>query len=125
MRLINRHILAAEAYEKWCKRYGDMMPETPVLIPWLVPESDKMVIANKLKELGPRPTPEQVNKVIGNSTWTMVPNCFHCGLWRDEVVEFQFKPMVEDEDENRLRNALPIHLCSECLLQALRLIEGD
>lgn len=71
MRLIKREGKAIEAVEAWRKTYQSATGR------WLYGE-DKRVIYEKLVALGPDPHANDVDRVIGNSSWTQT-RCSECG----------------------------------------------
>lgn len=107
--IITRQILASEAAERWRYQYSEGkfgwkstgMPVQP------------MDIHRSLVALGPTPTPEQVNAVIGNSSWTRL-TCNQCAKEVDSVI------VVGQEQHCESYTA---HLCPECLEQARKLVE--
>lgn len=72
MRIITRQSLANQAAERWKSQY--LYGETD----WGVCQGNSEVIYNNLIKLGATPTPEDVNEVIGNISWTRVPSCEEC-----------------------------------------------
>ena len=70
MKLITPESLALTAAAKWKKQY----------------HSDKPEIYQALLALGDNPTVEQVDRTIGNSTWTTPPDCSECGRSTEAVV---------------------------------------
>ena len=84
---------AAQTADRWYQQY--MMSETEAK-----PEfkggrfSDKALIYQQLKELGENPDPDEVDAVIGNSSWTRI-TCHHCGsdveraVWAGEPVDYE------------------------------------
>lgn len=66
--IITRQSLANEAAQRWRRQYADGRHG-----------QDKLVIADRLDALGEQPNPDDVDAVIGNSSWTRVPACDNCG----------------------------------------------
>jgi|AGTN01.2.fsa_nt_gi hypothetical protein len=99
MKLINRHTLAAEAYER-------LLSDSPI-------DSGnwRQNTERALKDLGPNPTPEQVEAVW--PTGLLVPECTECGQNVSEVVQLGEPPDWESRT---------VYLCAKCLLGAMCLI---
>lgn len=70
---------------------------------------DKEVIYAKLVALGPTPDPDEVDRVIGNGSWTQVPECDACGAGELPVV-------VEIVPRDYVT-----HLCGDCCGKAAAL----
>lgn len=64
MKYIYKTELAAKAAERWKKQYFDENNKT-----WRYGE-DKKEVYNRLIQLGPSPNPQDVNRAIGNDSWT-------------------------------------------------------
>lgn len=99
IKIITRHSLAAQAAVKWKRQY----PE------------DKMILSGRTKNiheqlvaLGPIPNPDDVDRIIGNNSWTRVPDCSNCnqdeGL--DKVIEVGQVPNYESRH---------VYLCATCV----------
>lgn len=101
MKLITRKNLAATAAQRW---------ETGYFIngEWCYGE-DKKHIYHNLLLLGTAPSPEAVNNVIGNNSWTKV-YCHNCAKNVEEVVEVGQEPDYE---------SYTAHICKQCLILAL------
>ena len=100
---ITRTTLAAEAAQRWDNQYGTGAA------------SDKQAISRWLHRLGAAPSPDDVDKAIGNKSWTSVPACDSCcqeGL--EAVVEVGQTP---DYDSATAR------LCEDCILAAAALFQ--
>jgi hypothetical protein len=77
--------------------------------------ADKQTILAKLKELDPeQASPEEVEAIIGNTSWTRV-TCDACGSEVGEVVRLGQEPDYESATAS---------ICHECLAKAIKLIEG-
>lgn len=114
MRIINRRLLADTAYEQFSKIHK--VQQEGILIPWLKQYHEtKSYIAYQLKELGEHPNPDDVDKIIGDNSWTKVPRCSNCGQDREEVVELK----NQDADPEDI-----YHLCMECVREILMLIDS-
>lgn len=99
MRLITRQSLANEAAVRWGNQYP--------IERW----PDKQHILIDLLALGPSPNPDDVDQVIGNTSWTRV-ECHECGADAD-VIELSQEPDYE---------SYTACICKECLSKALSLI---
>ena len=102
--LITRNLLAASAADRWEKQY----PRTLDNIKY---SSDKVHILGQLYDLGKQPTPEQVDEIIGNSTWTK-ESCDQCG---DEI-----GPWVQLGEELDYDSQTAV-ICVHCLMIAVDL----
>lgn len=71
--------------------------------------TDKEDIYHKLAALGHSPTPEDVDDVIGNNSWTAV-FCHECGKSVDEVVQVGQEPDYDSCTAN---------ICKPCLIFAM------
>lgn len=66
MKLLSRKIKAATAADRWAYRYqANRWP-------------DKQATLQALCDLGPDPDPDEVDRVIGNASWTRT-SCSECG----------------------------------------------
>jgi len=101
MELITRQSLANGIVKRWKKQY-----------PNNAYGDDKLVIRNKLMALGSNPNPDDIDEVIGNKSWTRVPDCDECGATVDAVVEVGETPDYESSTAN---------ICKGCLFKALSL----
>ena len=72
--------------------------------------SDKKTVYENLVSLGDSPTPNQINEVIGNSSWTRL-ECSECNKEVDTVVVFSSYDSY-------------FYLCKKCLNKSTRLIKG-
>ena len=101
MELITREIRTKTAYERWMRQY----PE------------DKDGIGRKLQLAGPDITPELVNQIIGNTSWTDIPECEECG-----AVESTKTIYVGSNDPWKEPGVI---LCASCVRRAFKLITED
>lgn len=92
MKVITRQFLANKTLERWNMQYP----------------KGKDGIEAKLKALGDNPSPDSVDRVIGNGSWTALPVCSECCVINLPVVQMS----GEDDD---------VHFCRNCLEQALKL----
>jgi hypothetical protein len=98
MRLITRQSLASQAADSWAEQYKN----------WGFGE-DKINIAHQLRALGENPSPEDVDNVIGNNSWTRT-KCHECGAENIDVVEVGEELGYESHTAN---------ICRPCLKSAL------
>lgn len=88
MRLITRKDKAKNAAQQWLNTYngrGGWKYST---------NGDKEAIYVALVELGPNPDPDDVDRAIGNKSWTEC-HCDECRTQADEVVEVGEAPDYE------------------------------
>ena len=97
MELKTRHTLAAGAAERWIAQY----------------HGDREGIAAAIRALGESPDPDAVDAIIGNDSWTRVPECNECKKNVAAVVQ------VGDEPDYESSTAW---ICEGCLKKALALI---
>ena len=72
-------------------------------------------IQKKLDALGKKKNPDDVNEIIGNDSWTIVPPCTECGKENlDFIVMVGEKPDYGSET---------IWLCRECIEKLLEVID--
>ena len=102
MKIITRHTQASGAAKRWANQYkhDDIMRETTL---------------RRLKALGRNPDPDDVDKVIGNGSWTTTPHCDECGVENVPVV------CVGEEPDYDSSTAC---LCSGCVVDAFTLLVG-
>ena len=101
MKLITRNGRAIQAAGRWKVSYfknGE----------WRYGEGKKDIYL-RLEALGSNPTPEEVNKAIGNSSWTNV-RCDECNKYVEEVVQVGEEPDYESATAN---------ICKPCLILAM------
>lgn len=99
MRIISRSSKAASSAVAWFNAYFDKGR-------WIYGE-DKRLKWEALKALGDKPNPDDVDRVIGNPTWTST-RCDECGTLPEVVV------MVGDEPDYESNT---VHLCTECIIK--------
>ena len=101
-RVVTRAGLAAQAAAAWRSQYPPG---------WLCdPHFEE--IYQRLVALGPAPTPEQVDAVTGNTSWTTVPECDACGA--DAVLEV---------GELRECESATACLCAACVRAAAQMLD--
>lgn len=94
--LITRQSLADGVAQQWGRQYNsDQYP-------------DKQIIFRNLKNLGKRPNPDDVDRVIGNTSWTHPPVCRECGEVKDAVLRLGDEP---DYDSSTT------YICLACLAE--------
>ena len=108
MHLITRQDLANRAAQRFEERYG-------VLGHWTL-SNGRMPseILTQLKALGPTPDPDQVDAIIGNTSWTAVPRCDECGATD--------QPYVAQVGEKPDYESNTAHLCPGCIHQLAKLV---
>lgn len=105
MKLITRQILADEAPARFAGVYS-----RPGYARWT--EAVEALLAL------PKPvSPDEVDRLIGNKSWTAVPKCDECGTENHAVVV-----EVGEEPDNESRTAC---LCIGCVQKALALLGGQ
>lgn len=109
MKLIIRQTLAASAAE----RYRASYQHTPY---WGAPQHRERTYA-ALVALGKAPSPEDVDRIMGNKSWTEVPACSCCGKGGLELV-------VGMQDYHDEPGATIGTVCPDCLAWALSLVPG-
>lgn len=102
MYLITRQAMANEAADKWAEQY-------PKDDHWGKDER-KQEIATSLVELGEEPKPEDVDRVIGNTSWTRT-TCDECEAENIDVVRLGQPLDYESKTAD---------ICKGCLSEALR-----
>lgn len=107
MKLITPQSLAATAADRWKANYfrGGEWGEVCL--------GDSREIYEALAALGESPDPDDVDRIIGNHSWTR-RNCNECGSYeRQPVVEVGQEPDYESSTA---------WLCFECLTRAFAII---
>ena len=100
MKIITRQILANGAAERWATQYS--------YLHW---GKEKKQIGEELKALGSNPNPDDVDRIIGNTAWTSVPECDECSKKTEVVIEMGQEP---DHDSHTAQ------LCFSCLNKAVK-----
>jgi len=104
MKIITRQTKANEAAKRWVAQYGVKEP------------AQLKGIGKKLLELGDNPNPDEVDKIIGNNSWTAPPDCNECHKTNlSAIIE------VGDEPDYDSSTAW---LCVNCVEKALHLLNG-
>lgn len=105
MRLITIKEEASKAAQHWRKTYFRDGA-------WVY-NSKKETIYYYLLALGDSPTPDAVNEIIGNDSWTAT-FCHECGKSVEEVVQVGQDPDYDSATAS---------ICKPCLITALELIK--
>lgn len=106
MRVVTRKALAAEAAEAWRVQYE---PDGWRILTIDSIPTRSLDIYNALLSLGSHPTPEDVDRIIGNYGWTSIV-CHEC----NHAVENAF--VIEGSDWS-------CHVCENCLTRALSILQ--
>lgn len=101
MEVYTRHSKAASAATRFIKQYPG------------VRTSKNKAIALNLINLGDTPSPEAVNAVIGNSSWTDI-SCDECGKDVYSVIQLGEEPEYESDTAS---------VCLDCLRKAISMME--
>lgn len=104
MKVITRHTLAASAAARWAYQYKHPNHRNP----------DTVLKAEKLAALGMNPDPDEVDRIIGNTSWTTT-KCDQCKATNMPVVE------VGEERDYESDTAL---LCLSCLNGAVAMLSA-
>jgi hypothetical protein len=108
IKMITRESNAADAASNWLVHYRLPDGEWKAHSRGLAEEIYRDLVA-----LGPHPQPDDVDKVIGNGSWTSTGVCGECGL-DNKSPKIMF---VSDSDYGT-------HMvCASCLREALRMLE--
>lgn len=106
MKLITEREKIRGVAAEWRRQYGPGEPYSR--------DKDKQEIQRKLDALDPeKATGDDVERIIGNRTWTAVGECDECKRLTTALVELGDEPDYESSTAQ---------ICQECLLKALRLI---
>lgn len=108
MKLITRQDLANTVAERWRKQY---QLEDGSWRQLYIGVGDSKSIFIQLIDLGPQPKPDDINKIIGNGTWTGL-TCDECDRDVDEVVQLGEQPNYDSSTAS---------ICRLCLRQATEL----
>jgi hypothetical protein len=104
MKIITRQKCADEVVEKWERVYGKAQYG-----------ADKLVILRLLKQL-PKPVdPDEVDRIIGNTSWTYTHHCSQCGQQSEVVIEVGQEPDYE---------SATAWLCVPCVRKLAKFAEG-
>ena len=113
MKVITRESRANDAAMVWKKQYYNEKDKSWKMIDDKkgYPTVDSGNIYEELKGLGANPDPDEVDRIIGNNSWTQVPVCDECGETKQAIT--------------LLHNAShrTYAICGMCLLKALNVME--
>lgn len=102
MKLITRQTQANEAANRWAAQYPDDL-STP---------DHQRLIGHRLLALSVTPDPDEIDRIIGNKTWTETPICDECDMRSAVIVQVGEPPNCESATAN---------LCTGCILKAMQL----
>ena len=105
MTLLTRQSCASGAAERWRKQYADRTAPFP-------DGREPATITVALEALGPTPNPSDVDRIIGNASWTATPSCTECDAKGGPVVR-----VGEESDYD----SSTVYLCRECARKVLGL----
>ena len=100
MKILTVQELANTAKDRWKRQYS--------YNGYWEHANDKKTVYENLVALGENPTPEQINEVIGNNSWTRL-ECSECNKEVDTVVILS----CYDSD---------FYICKKCLNKCSRLV---
>jgi len=115
--ILTRQKKANAAAEMWAWQYGPQAQyhnNRALRTTWF--DAEKEEIHRQLVALGPTPDPNEVERIIGNDTWTSPGRCDGCGEMSSLVLV-----RVGDEPDYDSNTA---DLCPNCLEEAWRLLQG-
>ena len=101
MRLVSRQALAHEAPRRWAEQYSNTKNK-----------GHQKIRIELMSLAAEKITPEAINAVIGNQSWTRV-TCDECGAEPECVVEIGQEPDYESSTA---------HVCLDCLQSAVALL---
>ncbi|MCP4475433.1 MAG: hypothetical protein GY821_12875 [Gammaproteobacteria bacterium] len=110
MKLVTREILAADAADRWSAqkvRVGSILRISYDRQEAVSISKKNKEVLEKLRALGDNPDPDDVDKVLGSSSWTRVGLCDECGKEVKELVQ-----IGQEQD---------CDICKPCLLVAYNL----
>jgi len=100
MRIITRQTVADTAAERWASQYRH-------------DKSMRVTTLRRINALGKHPNPDDVDRVIGNDSWTRTPCCDECGAENVPVL------LVGQEPDYESATAC---LCGDCVRQAFSIM---
>lgn len=104
MKIVTRQQLTNGAVDRWREQYFTCRGE------WY--DDRKQTIWEKLKALGSSPDPADVDRVIGNGSWTRI-TCDNCGRYPEIAIEMG----SHSDDEYG-----PCNYCRKCVDEAISMI---
>lgn len=81
--------------------------------------ADKLQTYYDLRALGDTPNPDDVDRIVGNTCWTCIPNCSIYDNNEQSVVELWDKCYEQNIYEGSM-----LHICLNCLQKAVTLISN-
>lgn len=105
MKIITSQSLANGVYARWEEQYDGYT---------FVDGEKKKTIMQSLKNLQAPVDPEEVNRIIGNTSWTTPPSCDVCGKFNGPVIEVGEEPDYESNTA---------YICLDCVQSVVRLAE--
>jgi len=111
MKLLNERAQVKLAIKNWLGIYG---------AEYTYPEDNRGIkVGAELMALDPETaTARDVADIIGESFWAHEKPCSECGTRTWNIIKFE-------EMEGPMDDSTIIFICRDCLVKALRLIEGD
>lgn len=109
MKLITQEQLCYNVAERWKNQYFDAKWASVI-------SGNSKIIYDQLVALGDHPKPKDIDRIIGNDSWTTVPTCDKCGKKSKTIIEFC---------ENADYDAPHAYICKKCLNKALMLMEAE
>lgn len=104
MNLITRQDNANKSAKEWKARYFH-----PIAKHWQYGAQEKERTYHELVSLGSNPNPDDVDKIIGNSSWTE-NMCQVCGEKVEETIRFE---KIDDYEYSAIR------ICRSCIEKAI------
>ena len=99
MELITSKQLAIDTAKRWNTQYSEYC------------DTRKRILGKKLATLT-NPTPEEINAIIGNASWTTPPKCGECNKQFDYIIK------IGEEQDYESNTA---YICRSCLVKASNL----
>ena len=109
MKIITRQTQANDAAMRWKIQYHSQIADGRL-------KNDRKNIYNKLVSLGNTPNPDDVDKVIGNKSWTETMECNECYSNSDIIIE-----VGQEQDYD----SMTAYLCPKCLNKAVQLMNDN
>lgn len=109
MHAITRESQAKDVAERWERQYrhgSDWSQRSKI--------GDTGKIHRDLVALGPSPNPDDIDRIIGNSSWTDVPTCSECSA--------PDLPLVVQLGQEPDYESSTAWICRECLLKAVAIL---
>jgi len=110
MKKVTKQSKAADAAEQWRQNYQNCSRGK-----WY--SEDKRLIYGALIGLGDNPSPEAVNEVVGNTSWTDI-RCDNCNEKVDTVIRLSGWGYGDHNDEQ-------VEFCQTCVDTMHRLIHDE